>query len=132
MPPVEGCRIERIHHIGPFVTRVDFRLPDGSPYVWTSRRHRWMGGVRAVSASERAGEIDRARWWLEVGMLARIGWWISTLFMVGSTCFVVASAAGIVPQMFGAFARDTTGLNLVCFYFSRRIVLPSGRVPAAA
>lgn len=49
VPPVDGCRIDRIHRVGPLVTRVDFRMPGGSPRVWTSRRYRWMGGIRALS-----------------------------------------------------------------------------------
>ncbi len=35
--------------------------------------------------------------------------------MVGSACFAVASAAGLAPHLFGAFARDTMAINLVFF-----------------
>jgi hypothetical protein len=114
-PPIKGCQVDRIHHIGPFITRVDFRMPDGTPYVWTSRRHRWLGGLHDLPETEKSGEIDPSRWWLEVGALARIGWWIAALFMIGSICFAVASAAGLTPDLFGDFARDSTAINLVFF-----------------
>jgi hypothetical protein len=115
IPPIEGCQVDRIHHLGPFITRVDFKLPDGTPYVWTSRRHRWLGGLHDLSGTESSGEVDPTRWWLEVGALARIGWWIATLFMIGSTCFAVASAAGLTPGLFGDFARNPTAITLVFF-----------------
>ncbi len=114
VPPVEGCRVEHVHRTGPFVTRVEFRLPDGTPWVWTSRRHRYLGGIRSLPAA--AGSQDRkALWWLQLGLLARIGWWISVLFMAGSTCFAVASTAGLAPGIFGAFGRNPVALNLVFF-----------------
>jgi hypothetical protein len=115
IPPIRGCRVDRIHHLGPFITRVDFKLPDGTPYVWTSRRHRWLGGLRDPSKVGSSGAIEPSRWWLEVGALARIGWWIAALFMSGSTCFAVASAAGLSPSLFGDFARNPTAINFVFF-----------------
>lgn len=115
IPPVEGCRLERIHHIGPFITRVDFRLPDGRPYVWKSRQRRWLGGIRDLPKAAAAGKIEPRRWWLEVGLLARIGWWIATLFMIGSTCFALASASALAPDLFGSFARDVNAINIVFF-----------------
>jgi hypothetical protein len=114
VPPAEGCRIESIHRTGPFVTRVELRLPDGTPWVWTSRRHRYLGGIRSLPAA--AGDWgDKALWWLKIGLLARIGWGTSMLFFVGSACFAVASAAGVAPEIFGAFARNPVALNLVFF-----------------
>lgn len=114
VPPLEGCRVERVHHVGPFVTRVELRLPDGQPWVWRSRRHRFLGGVRPLPAG--AGkETGKAWWWLKIGLLARVVWWISVLFMAGSACFAVAGGAGLVPGVFGAFASDVTAVNTVFF-----------------
>ena len=114
VPPEEGCRVEHIHRTGPFVTRVELRLPDGTLWVWTSRRHRYLGGIRALPAAMGDWD-DKALWWLKIGLLARIGWAISMLFFVGSACFAVASAAGLAPEIFGAFAHDPLALNLVFF-----------------
>jgi len=115
IPPIKGCRLEHIHHIGPFITRVDFRLPDGRPFVWKSRQRRWLGGIHDLPEGRSVAEIDPRRWWLEVGLLARIGWWIATLFMIGSACFAVASAAALFPDLLGAFALETNTINAVFF-----------------
>lgn len=115
IPPVEGCEIERVHRIGPFITRVDFRLPDGRPYSWTSRQHRWKGGLRELSRADTVGGIEPGRWWLEVGALARIGWFIAALFMVGSACFAIAAAVGLAPRAFAALASNMTTVNAVFF-----------------
>ena len=114
VPPVEGCSVERVHHVGPFVTRVEMRLPGGEPWVWTSRRHRYLGGLRSspISADR---EARRAWWWLEVALIGRAVWCISVLFIVGSACFAVASAAGLAPGAFGAFASDATAVHPVFF-----------------
>jgi hypothetical protein len=114
IPPVEGCRIEQIHRVGPFITRVRLRLPDGKPWVWTSRQHRYLGGVGSLPA-EAESQIDKARWWLKVGLFARITYLVSALFLVGSACFAAASAAGLVPRFFGAFADSPFVINLVFF-----------------
>ncbi|MEO1194024.1 MAG: hypothetical protein AAFY02_19865 [Pseudomonadota bacterium] len=115
IPPIRGCRLDRVHHLGPFITHVDFLLPDGSPYVWTSRGHRWLGGVKDLSSAAKTAEVDARRWWLEVAGLARIGWWTATLFMIGASCFILASAAGLFPGLFGRFAQSPTAINLTFF-----------------
>lgn len=114
VPPFEGCRVERVHHVGPFITRVDLRLPDGRPWVWTSRRHRHLGGVRSAPVAPGSAAGTR-NWWLTVGLLARIGWLVAALFMIGAGGFAAASAAGLLPGLFGAFAADPFALNLVFF-----------------
>jgi hypothetical protein len=113
-PPVEGCEIERIDRVGPFITHVLLRLPNGQPWTWSSRQHRFLGGVRSVPAG---AEVDEGvvRWWLKVGLFARVTWWISALFVVGASCFAAASAAGLVPRFFGAFADSAFAMNLVFF-----------------
>lgn len=70
VPPVEGCRVEHVHRTGPFVTQVELRLPDGTPWVWTSRRHRYLGGIRSLPVAAGSWD-DKALWWLKVGLLAR-------------------------------------------------------------
>ena len=61
----------------PFVTRVRYRLADGSLLDWSSRAHRKRRG--------------HARTWWEP---ARLGWWVAALFAVGSACFAVGSMPG--------------------------------------
>lgn len=114
VPPLEGCQIERVRHTGPFITRVELRLPDGTPWIWTSRRHRYLGGIRALPSKPKWQDLN-ARWWLKVGLLARVVWWVSILFMAGSACFAAASAAGLVPAATGPFAVNPAAINLVFF-----------------
>jgi hypothetical protein len=114
VPPVEGCRVERVHHIGPFVTEVRLRLPDGQPLVWRSRQHRFTGGLSTSPSDEHTGR-ERARWWLKAGLFARIIWWVSACFVIGSGCFAISSAAGMAPGLLGAFAKSTTAINIVFF-----------------
>jgi hypothetical protein len=113
-PPVEGCQLEHIRHVGPFITRVELRLPDGRPWVWTSRRHRFLGGVRSLPSDAGSGD-GTARWWSKVGLFARITWWISVLFVVGSACFAIASSAGLAPRFFGSLAGSPAAINRVFF-----------------
>jgi len=112
---VQGWRVDHIHHLGPFITRIDFHLPDGTSHVWTSRRHRWLGGILHPLEICAAEEIKAVRQRVEIGLLARIGWLIAVLFMVGSACFAVAAAAGMVPALFGDFARNPRAINAVFF-----------------
>jgi hypothetical protein len=114
IPPVEGCRIEQIHRVGPFITRVRLRLPDGKPWVWTSRQHRYLGGVGTLPAGAES-QIDKALWWLKVGLFVRTTYLVSVLFVAGSAGFAAASAAGLVPWLFGVFANSPFVVNLVFF-----------------
>ena len=114
IPPVEGCLIEHIHRVGPFITRVELRLPDGEPWVWSSRQHRFLGGVGSLPA-EAYSQIDKARWWLKVGLFAKSTWLVSAFFLVGSVCFAGASSAGLLPKLLGAFAASPVAINLVFF-----------------
>jgi hypothetical protein len=60
-------------------------------------------------------QIDKARWWIKVGLFARITYLVSALFVVGSAGFAAASAAGLVPRLFGVFADSPFVVNLVFF-----------------
>jgi len=114
VPPVEGCSIEHIHHAGPFITKVELRLPNGEPWIWTSRQHRFSGATPSPP-SEAGRASDKAAWWLKVGLFARVTWWISACFIVGAACFAIASAAGLAPRFFGDFAGNPVAINLVFF-----------------
>jgi len=100
--------------VGPFITRVRLRLPDGKPWVWTSRQHRYLGGGGLLPAKAES-QIDKARWWLKVGLFARITSLVSVLFVVGSAGFAAASAAGLVPWLFSVFADSPFVVNLAFF-----------------
>jgi len=70
--------------LGPFVTRERFRAPDGHEVEWSSREHR-----------KQAGHLDAGRgstWWAPTA----VGWWIGTLFAIGSTCFTVGALPAYV------------------------------------
>jgi hypothetical protein len=113
-PPMEGCRIEQIRRVGPFITQVRLRLPDGRPFVWNSRGHRFSGGVKSLPAGT-GGGIEAARWWHKIGLFARIIWWTSAFFFIGSVCFAVSSLAGLAPESLGAFGGSPVAINRVFF-----------------
>ena len=73
--------VEERHKVGPFVTRVRYRLPDGSHRTWNSRRHRKVGRTE-----ERRGSRARS-WWQP----REVGWWIAALFMIGSFLFALGA-----------------------------------------
>lgn len=114
IPPVEGCRVERVRRVGPFVTEVRLRLPNDQPLVWRSRQHRLTGGLSASPSDDLRGR-EQARWWLNVGLFARIVWWISACFVIGSGCFALSSLAPLTPGLLGGFADDLTAINRVFF-----------------
>jgi hypothetical protein len=73
-------------HVGPFVTFVEHRRPDGAVARWESRRFR-----KQLPAASTAGST----WWAP---RAR-GWWIAVLFAAGSLLF----ALGAIPAYAAAF-----------------------------
>ena len=113
-PPV-GATIEKTERIGPFILHVDYRLPDGTLQTWRSRSNRTNGGLRTVRSPADATAARESRWWLEVWALAKVAWWTALLFIIGSACFMAASAAPLQPGLFGEFAANTTAINRVFF-----------------
>jgi hypothetical protein len=55
------------------------------------------------------------RWWQTVGLFTRVTWWITVLFMIGASCFAIASWAGLTPRWFGSFAANPFQVSLVFF-----------------
>ncbi|MBA8826171.1 hypothetical protein FHX42_003547 [Saccharopolyspora lacisalsi] len=95
----------------PFVTWRTYRLPDQSSYLWESRHHR--KGVGPRTYPDRLGLRTRARGedhstkspWLRFWAPHRLAWWIATIFVVGSVCFVAGAAGSLVPGAFGGHHR---------------------------
>jgi hypothetical protein len=88
--------VGRQGHVGPFVTFVEHRRPDGHLARWESRRHRkHLGGGPATGST----------WWAPQAR----GWWIAVLFAVGSVLF----ALGAVPAYVGAVGA---GWDSVTFF----------------
>ena len=87
---------------GPFITRAEYRRPDGVEVEWTSRRHRKGQGLRLlrVPPSTPTPVLGRVR-------VPRRTWWISGLFAVGSICF----ALGALPAYLDAVSARTDGLT---------------------
>jgi hypothetical protein len=77
---------ERMRSSGPgrFVSAEVIRAPDGTEVHWHSRAHRKRQPIE-TSAS---GARERV-WWRP----HKRSWWMSVLFAVGSTCFLVAALA---------------------------------------
>lgn len=67
--------------VGRFTTAVTYEHPDGRLVQWSSRRHR----KHSSRLSRGGGARERVLW-----APRRASWWIAVLFMLGSTCFVVA------------------------------------------
>jgi hypothetical protein len=72
-------------HVGPFVTFVEHRRPDGHLARWESRRHRKHLRGPATGGST---------WWAPQAR----GWWIAVLFALGSLLFAI----GALPAFAGA------------------------------
>jgi len=70
----EGWRVESTAGLGPFTTKVVYRLADGARRVWTSRHHRKHDAGAGAPA------------------VPRRTWWIASSFSVGSLCFAVGAA----------------------------------------
>lgn len=92
--------------LGPFESKVLYRLPDGSTYVWELRRHRKGLGPespsgQAAQQADRAAEPGTWRKWLGVWAPHRISWWVAVTFAVGSVLFIAGALASLVPTLFG-------------------------------
>ena len=111
----ESWQPERTAGVGSFISRIDYRLPDGLLYTWTSRRHRKGFALQRSVPAGTAGTHRRHRPRLWVWAPRRIGWWIALSFMVGAACFAVASFAGLSPGNFGRLGSDATLTNSVFF-----------------
>jgi hypothetical protein len=70
-------------HVGPFVTFVEHRRPDGHLARWESRRHR-----KHLQAATAPGST----WWAPQAR----GWWIAVLFAAGSALFALGAVPGYV------------------------------------
>lgn len=82
-------------HVGPFITKITHRRPDGTTDVRTSRRHRKHFGPLGR-------EDKKKRTPLLIWRPHALNWWIAVLFMIGSWHFFFASALLLanVPDSF--------------------------------
>lgn len=76
--------------VGPFVTRIVHRRPDGEIDVRSSRRHRKQFGPEPVYVAEEI-VAKRSRPTLFLWRPRSLNWWIAVLFMIGSWHFVSGS-----------------------------------------
>jgi hypothetical protein len=97
-----GWELVRTEGLGPFVTRAEYRRPDGAEVEWTSRRHRKGQGVRLLSVPSESTAAPLRR-----SGVPRRTWWIAGLFAVGSLCFAV----GALPAYFDRVSARTDGLT---------------------
>jgi len=96
------------HRVGPFVTSVAQPLTGGEQISSDSRRHRKRLPPRRLDADGnpvRTTPVTRS--WLHLWALRRLAWWVAVLFIAGSACFALASAALNWPQYF--FKEFTAG-----------------------
>lgn len=73
-------------YVGPFLTRIVHRRPDGTLDTRTSRRHRKLFGPEP---GPEATEQHRRRYFL--WRPRSLNWWIALLFMIGSWHFISGS-----------------------------------------
>jgi hypothetical protein len=102
------------NNVGPFVTRVVYRTPDGQIDARTSRRHRKGFGTEVFARVEAA---KKERPTLFLWRPRSLNWWITVLFMIGSWHFVSGSILVLVGS------TNTFLINLV--YFSGSIFFTS-------
>jgi len=113
--------VESLDRVGPFVTRVAFRRPDGVLEGWTSRRHRKQHEPLT------AGSV----WWQP----RALGWWIALLFAIGSACFAVgvvpsyASAMGPSADAWTFFVGSVFFTSAGYLQFVQAINAPSNALP---
>jgi hypothetical protein len=111
----EDWQRERLEGAGPFTSRIVYRLPDGSHYTWTSRRHRKGLGLQRTRAANASGAVERRVPWFSLWAPARLGWWMGVLFMLGSACFALAGFAALEPQRSGGALQELSVINSVFF-----------------
>lgn len=88
----EGSSRGQTRGLGPFVSREELVLSDGSRLVWESRWHRKHPRTRTGST-----------WWAPKAL----AWWIGVLFAVGSACF----ALGALPSYADAVGTNVDNLT---------------------
>jgi hypothetical protein len=90
--PSEWEHIES-RHVGPFITRIVHRRPDGSSDVRTSRRHRKHFGPEE-------SDQEKKRPSLFIWRPRSLNWWIAVLFMIGSLHFVIGSLLSLAGSSY--------------------------------
>ncbi len=97
-------------------SRALYRLPDGSEYVWESRRHRKGRGPQratgqAAAVAERAPEAGSENPWRQFYAPHRLAWWVAVNFIVGSALFTLGASGALFPGFFageGSLVADVS------------------------
>lgn len=109
-------------------SRAVYRLPDGSEYVWESRRHRKGLGLRTHSGAsarlqDRAPEAGKGNPWLGGFAPHRIAWWVAVIFIAGSALFTLGAAASLLSGLLGETAGEAVA---DAAYFTGALLFTSG------
>jgi hypothetical protein len=112
--------------VGPFVTFVEHRRPDGVVAHWESRRHRKHLEQGADESSV------GSTWWAPKAR----GWWIAVLFAVGSLLFALGTLPGYVGAVGGRWDAATFFVGSLFFtsagYLTYREAVDAGVRPPDA
>ena len=108
----EGWAVVGRRRTGPFTTGVTYAHPDGRTSEWSSRQHR-----KHASRLSRVVVRDEAVWWAP----HRASWWISALFVLGSTCFLVAPLPAFLERVGGR--ADSTVFFVGSIFFTSAATL---------
>jgi hypothetical protein len=83
--PAPGTPTGHQGGLGPFVTYIEYRRPDGLVAQWESRRHR----------KHAEGDGSSRTWWAPQTR----GWWIGILFATGSALFAIGAVPGYATEV---------------------------------
>jgi hypothetical protein len=106
-----------------------YRLPDGSEYLWESRRHRKGRGLKtrsgdSASLQHRAPEAGKRNPWLGGFAPHRLAWWIAVVFILGSALFTLGAVASLFPSLLGG--KDAAKLTADLSYLTGATLFTGG------
>lgn len=85
----------------PFITQRVLRGADGAMQLWHARHHRKGLVVR---------ELEATLW-----QPKELNWWIGLIFMLGASCFAIASIFCLVPSLTESLELSETMVNAIFF-----------------
>jgi hypothetical protein len=110
-------------------SRATYRIPEGSEYLWESRRQRKGRGLttrsgRSARLQNRAPEAGKKNPWLGGFAPHRLAWWIAVLFILGSVLFTLGAGSSLFPTVFGG--GEASKLVTDLSYFTGALLFTGG------
>ena len=89
----QDWKVVRETHVGRWLSEVEFRLPDGSRYLWNARRNHKHFPAQPLDEGYEP-RVWVAKWSSVLWVPSSMTWWISWTFIVGSIFFMVGTGPG--------------------------------------